>query len=138
MTYDPHRPVLDGNRGMHGRILDELLCRGRRRAHRDENAEIARLLGCDEHHVAVTRCAWNRGHLWASCTRNAKSRGGKAVWPQPDSLTARLIALESSRVGLSRQEQAAILGTTCGMVRDTAYRIRLRRPDLAPNRREKP
>lgn len=133
MTYDPRNPVTDGNRGMIGKIFAELMRRGRRRARRGENAEIARLLGTSAQNVADARYAWNH-HDAHSANRKPFIPGGRAIWPQPDSLVARLMALEVACPWLTRAEQAKMLGTSCGMVRDTAYRIRKRRPDAAPAR----
>lgn len=128
--YDNAKAVLDGNRGILGAIFAELQRRGRRRARYGENLEIAAMFGVTGHEVASARCAWNRGHLWNKNSKVPNIRGWHAIWPQPLALPARLIALESARPGLTRKEQAAILGTTYGALRDAAYRIRLRRPDL--------
>lgn len=53
----------------------------------------------------------------------------------PGALTTRLVELDQRHPGLSRAEQARILGTSAGMVRDTVYRVRRRGVSLSGRNR---
>lgn len=59
---------------------------------------------------------------WRMRNGTAPTRG--ATICQVGSLPERLQRLERERPGLSRIEQAEILGTTAGSLRDAAYRLR--------------
>lgn len=65
---------------------------------------------------------------WVSCVAYEMRRGTLpvrgAVLKVVDSLPERLQKLEREQPGLTRVEQARILGTTRGSVRDAAYRLR--------------
>lgn len=76
---------------------------------------IADRLGVSSHHVLTVATLMRKGRL--------SDRG--PILRCLDSLPERIQKLERDRPGLSRIEQAAILGTTPGAVRDAAYRLRL-------------
>ena len=75
---------------------------------------IAAVVGVDRQCVSSALLRARRGHVVK----------GRMTPLQPGGLPARLLALERERPGLSRGKQARILGTSTGMVRDTAYRLR--------------
>lgn len=77
-------------------------------------AELAAELGIKPIRVSVI--------AWRMRTGKMPTRG-KTIC-QVGSLPERLHRLESERPGLSRIEQAEILGTTYGSLRDAAYRLR--------------
>lgn len=79
-----------------------------------DNADIARMVGCSPQYVASVRSKVRRG--WRP--------RGRAIKAQPHAITGRLLDLDRRVPGLSRGEQALLLGTSYGMVKDTVYRLR--------------
>lgn len=86
-----------------------------RRMRRGEAMEVAADLGVTSAHVSTVACLMRKGQM---------PERGKTVMTI-GSLPERLHRLEMERPGLTRLEQAVILGTTHGAVRDAAYRLRL-------------
>ena len=88
--------------------------------------------------------AWVRAIAWRMRHGETSTRG--AIVCRVDSLPERLQRLERERPGLSRIEQAKILDTTHGSLRDAAYRLRAmgghaphrRRPARPSNRTIEP
>lgn len=76
--------------------------------------ELAAELGVGRKRVSVI--AWRM--------RNGKTPTRGVTICQVDSLPERLQRLEREQPGLSRIDQAEILGTTVGSLRDAAYRLR--------------
>jgi hypothetical protein len=77
--------------------------------------DLASRLGVTSQHVATV----------ATCMRKGTLPDRGSIIRCVGSLPERLQQLERDRPGLSRGEQASILGTTAGAVRDAAYRLRL-------------
>lgn len=116
MTYDPRNvPRCGASETLTGRIAMAItMDDGDWSAGYGENRELAEIFRCNPQIVATVRMKLRRG--W-------RPSGRPAPLP-PGALTTRLLGLDQKRPGLSRVEQARILGTSHGMIRDTVYRLR--------------
>lgn len=116
MTYDPRNvPRTGGAETLSGRIAMAITMEdGDWRARYGDNEQLADIFGCDAQYVATVRMKVRRG--WRP--------KGKPLPLPPGALTTRLLELDGKYPGLSRLEQARILGCSYGMLRDTAYRLR--------------
>ena len=120
MTYDPTTPLIAGGertiaariikaaRKRYGATIPDVMPDG-------DAAKLARVVGCSVWHVRTVVSQARRGYFPT----------GRAAPLQPGALPLRLLVLEREQPSLKRAEQAKILGTSVGMVRDTAYRLRL-------------